>query len=86
MIMYKGSIFSFIALAHFIKSIKWLIGHVNNIPTMQFFDPWNFQKYSKLHVYMLSLIECVWDDQNDALWDTHQHAQFVAEIHHPRNI
>ena len=23
---------------------------------------------------MLSLTECVWDFQNNALWDTHQHA------------
>ena len=24
--------------------------------------------------YMLSLTECVWDFQNNALWDTHYHA------------
>ena len=40
----------------------------NNIPTIR-----NFLKYS-VNIYMLSLTEFFWDFQNNALWDTHQHA------------
>ena len=36
---------------------------------------WNFQKYLYKSC-MLSLTECVWESQNDALWDTHYHAMF----------
>ena len=43
------------------------IGHVNNIPTMQFFAGISRNTQS----YMLSLTECVWNFQNDALWDMH---------------
>ena len=31
---------------------------------------WNFQSYSVEIIFMLSLPECVWDFQNNALWDT----------------
>ena len=44
------------------------IGHVNIIPTMQFFAGIFRNTRSKL--YMLSLTECVWDFQNNALWET----------------
>ena len=27
--------------------------------------------------FMLSLTECVWDFQNDVLWDSHEHALFM---------
>ena len=37
-------------------------GHVNNIPTLRFF-------------HWLSVTEYVWDYQNNALRDTHQHAK-----------
>ena len=52
------------------------IGHVNNIPTMQLFTgiPKNTQSKS----YMLSLTECVWDFQNNALTCT-----IVADCHAP---
>ena len=47
------------------------IGHVNKIPTMR----WNFfsgiSRNTQAKSYMLSLTECVWDFQNNALWDTH---------------
>ena len=50
-------------------SDKYIIGHVNNIPTMQFFTGISGNTQSKL--YTLQSAECVWDFQNDALWDTH---------------
>ena len=46
-----------------------VIGHVHNIPTMQFSTGISRNTQSK--TYMLSLTECVWDFRNDALWDTH---------------
>ena len=49
-----------------------LLWHVNNIPTMQFLTGISRTTQSKL--YMLSLTECVWESQNNALWDTHLHA------------
>ena len=42
------------------------ISHINNIPTMHFH--WNFQK-KQSKSYMPLLTECVWDFQNNALWD-----------------
>ena len=45
------------------------IGQVNNIPAMQFLSRISRNTQSKS--YMLSLTECVWDFQNNALWDTH---------------
>ena len=44
------------------------IGHVNNIPTMQFFT--GIPRITQSNSYMLSLTECCWEFQNDALWDT----------------
>ena len=46
-----------------------IIGHVNYIPAMQFFAGISRNTQSKS--YMLSLTQCVWDFQNNALWDTH---------------
>ena len=45
-----------------------LIGHVNNIPIMQFFT--GITRNTQPKSYMLSLTECVWDFQNNALWET----------------
>ena len=42
------------------------IPYVNNIPTMQFFN--EISRYSQSKSYTLSLIEYVWDFQNNALW------------------
>ena len=42
------------------------MGHVNNIPTIQYFTGISRNTQSKL--YMLSLTECVWDFQNNVLW------------------
>ena len=50
--------------------------HVNNIPTMQFFTGISRNTQSKS--YMLSLTECVWEFQNNALWDTCLHALFMS--------
>ena len=55
-------------IAHFTGFDINPIGHVNNIPTIQFFIGISRNTQSKS--YMLSLTECVWDFQNDALWDT----------------
>ena len=41
---------------------------VNNIPRMQYFTGISRNTQSKS--YMLSLTECVWKFQNNALWDT----------------
>ena len=40
------------------------IGHVN---VMQFFT--GISRYTQSKSYMLSLTECVWESQNNALWD-----------------
>ena len=47
-----------------------LIGHVNNIPTMHFFNGISRNTQSKSYI-MLSLTECVWEFRNNALLDTH---------------
>ena len=52
-----------------VVSVAIAKGHVNNIPTMQFLTGISRNIQSKL--YMLSLTECNWDSQNNALWDTH---------------
>ena len=44
-----------------------LIGHVNIIPSMQFFTGVSRNTQSKS--YTLSLTECLWEFQNIALWD-----------------
>ena len=46
--------------------------------TMKFFTGIFRNALSKPH--MLSLTECVWEFQNNALWDTHQH-----DLLHPLN-
>ena len=45
---------------------------------MQFFTGISRNTQSKL--WMLSLTECVWDFQNNALWDTHQHALLTCLV------
>ena len=50
-----------------VEGVLLATGHVNNIPTMQFFTGISRNTQSK--TYMLSLTECVWDFQNIALWD-----------------
>ena len=52
-----------------VLSLARKIGHVNNIPTMQFFIGISRNTQSKSQ-YTLSMTECVWDFQNDALCDT----------------
>ena len=54
------------------------IGHVNNIPAIQFFTGISRNVQSKSYT-MLTLMECVWDFQNNALWDTHWHALFSKQ-------
>ena len=55
-------------LSQLIIIIVWVtIGHVNNISTMQFFTGISRNTQSKS--YILSLTECVWEFQNNALWD-----------------
>ena len=62
------------------------IGHVNNIPTKQFFTGISRNTQSKFY-NTLSLPECVWDFRNKALWDTHQHALFcVMMVHDFRHL
>ena len=51
-----------------------IIGHFNNIPTMQFFTGVYKNTWSKS--YMLSWIDWVWDFQNNVLWVTHRHTLF----------
>ena len=54
----------------FIHNIsRYTIGHVYNIPTMQFFIGISRNTLSKS--YTLLLTECVWEFQKNALWDTH---------------
>lgn len=54
------------------------IGHVNNVPTMQFFTGISRNTQSK--PYMLSMTEWVWEFRNDALWDTHYVASFWSFV------
>ena len=66
-----------LVLSQFIKIIVWVkIGHVNNIPTIQFFAKISRNTQSKS--FMLSLTGCIWDFQNNALWDTHLHVLFLG--------
>ena len=44
------------------------IGHVNTIPTMQFFT--EISRNTQANSYMLSMTEYVWEFQNDVLLDT----------------
>ena len=45
------------------------IGHVNNVPTMQFFT--GISKTTQFKSHMLSITECVWEFRNNVLWDAH---------------
>ena len=48
------------------KELQWddcTIGHVNNIPTMQFFT--GISRYTQSKSYMVSLTECVWEFRNN---------------------
>ena len=45
----------------------FLIGYVNNIPTMQFLTGIPQTTLSKS--YMISLTESAWESENTALWD-----------------
>ena len=52
------------------KGIKLeAIGHVNNIPTLQCFTV--ISGNTKSTSFMLSFSKCVWEFQNNGLWDTH---------------
>ena len=61
--------FNVASLANPQSMMMLLTGHVNNIPKMQFFSGISRNTQSKS--YMLPLTECVWDFQNNELWDTH---------------
>ena len=71
------------------QPLNHIIGHVNNIPTMQFFTEISRNTQSKSY-NMLSFTECVWDFQNNALWDTKKHAlllwQTLGTVLYPRII
>ena len=56
-----------------------LIGHVINIPTMQLWTgiPRITQSKQYTCTCILSWTEYKWEFQNDALWDTLQHALFI---------
>ena len=50
--------------------VKYIpLGHVNSIPTMQFFTGISRNTQSKSCIQ--SLTKCVWEFKNNALWDTH---------------
>ena len=53
-----------------------LIGHGANIPTRQFFIEISRNIQSKS--YMVSVTECCWDFQNNALWDTWDEVPYKA--------
>ena len=57
------------------NSDSCLIGHVNNIPTMQFSTVISGNTLSKS--YMLSLTERHWEFQNNTLWDTHYNESYL---------
>ena len=42
-------------------------GHDTDIPTVQLFT--GTSRYTQSKSYMLSLIECVWEFRNNALWE-----------------
>ena len=53
------------------------MGHVNNIPTLQ--SLLDFPEIlSQNHI--LSVTECVWDFQTNALWDTRYHALLLCNV------
>ena len=53
-----------------------MMGHVNNIPTMQFRSVIPRNAQSKW-CYMTSLTESVWEFRNEALWGTLLHTLFT---------
>ena len=72
-----------------VRCFLLLTGHVNNIPIMQFFT--GISRYTQANSNMLSLIEYVWEFQNNVLWDTHYNAllfhgwiEYVS--HDPRTL
>ena len=54
-----------------------MMGHVNNIPTMQFRSVIPSNAHSKW-CNMTSLTESVWEFRNEALWDTVLHTLFTC--------
>ena len=54
------------------KTCVCYIKHVNNVSPNANFTGIS-EKYSIRILFMLSMTECVWEFQNNALWDTHQH-------------
>ena len=50
------------------------------MPTVQFFI--RISRNTQSHSYLLSMSECVWDFQNNAFWDIHQHALFQSNNIH----
>ena len=51
------------------NSSIFFIGHVSDVPSMQLIT--GISRNTQSISYMLSLTECVWEFQNNALWDTH---------------
>ena len=49
------------------------IGHVNNIPTVQFFTEISRNTLPESYRLGYQFTEFVWDFHNGALWDTHEH-------------
>ena len=47
---------------------KLIVGHVSNLPTMQFMT--GIPRITQSNSYMLSLTECSMEFHNDVLWDT----------------
>ena len=64
-IVYKGKD------ADVIIVCRMSLGHVNNIPTMQFSLEFPAVTHSKSGKILKSLTMCVREFQNDALWDAH---------------
>ena len=57
--------------AGFSQILRIIIVTCNNIPTIS--------RNTQSKSYMLSLTECVWEFQNNALWDTHKYAPHNME-------
>ena len=53
-------------------------------PRCNFFT--GISRNSQSNSYMLSLTECVWEFQNNALWGTHQHALLQQTLMHLRSM
>ena len=50
---------------------------------MQFFTGISRNNQSKSLTNMLPLTKCVWDFQNNALWDTHENALLIGHVEMP---